>query len=217
MYIVFEGPDKVGKTTLIQNLFQYFQSNCPTLNDKGESKFEIIKFPNRTTSIGTLIDQYLNEKLCFDKDTMALLSCANKHEIMNLKKNESIDEKNKIYLIDRYIYSGIVYSLLDGAKLDWCIDVNSELPKPDIIIYLNPDEEFMKQQLNYIENKEKYENFDILKKINKLYRDMFINKTKYKKLFNDNCKIIIIDINMETNEKTIVEIVLKHLEGLLSL
>lgn len=211
MYIVFEGPDKTGKTTLIQNLFQYFQSKY----QNEENKFEIIKFPNRITSIGNLIDQYLNEQLHYDQDTMALLSCANKYEIMNL---QSDNKKDKIYLIDRYIYSGIVYSLLDGVKLDWCINVNSELPKPDIIVYLNPNEEFMKNQLDFIESKEKYENIDTLKKINKLYQDMFIlNKIKYKKLFKNDCHIIIIDINIETNENSVVEIVLKHLEGLLSL
>lgn len=97
--IVFEGVDKVGKSTQCQLLVKALQSQ--------NIKAEYIRFPNRTT-IGSIIEKYLQGSRKLDDHVVHLLFSANRWEL----KDEMINKlKNGISLIiDRYAFSGVAYS-----------------------------------------------------------------------------------------------------------
>ena len=69
MLIVFEGCDRSGKTTQCQRLVK-------ELNDG--SKF--MRFPDRSTKIGQVIDQYLRGEQTLDDHVIHLLFSTNRWE-----------------------------------------------------------------------------------------------------------------------------------------
>lgn len=106
--IVFEGCDRVGKTTQIQKLAD---SMC-----KDQHQVKIFKFPDRSTIIGKLIDEFLQKKKDLDDHVVHLLFSANRWECIEKIKKEI--ESGTTVLIDRYVYSGIAYSSAKEVSLE---------------------------------------------------------------------------------------------------
>lgn len=98
--IVFEGCDRVGKSTQVSHLLD-------ALHSQGHSA-QLYKFPNRSTVIGQLIDKFLKSQQSMDDRAIHLLFSANRWECVDemLHKLKS----GTTLLVDRYAYSGIVYS-----------------------------------------------------------------------------------------------------------
>lgn len=99
--ILIEGLDRSGKSTQSQ-----------ILSDKLINS-SLIKFPCRETKIGSIINEYLIDSNFHLLDQSAhILFLANRWELAQ----SIIDTLNlgKFVVMDRYIYSGIAYSL---AKL----------------------------------------------------------------------------------------------------
>lgn len=118
-FIVFEGCDLSGKTTQAKRLLDYF-NNIPV---------EYIKFPNRTSPVGKLVSNGTS-----NAEAAHLLFSANRWE----QKQQIIDAINSgiTVVCDRYLYSGIVYSAARGLFLDWCMNSEYGLPRPDVVFYL---------------------------------------------------------------------------------
>ena len=126
--IVIEGLDRSGKSTQTSKLVE-------RLEDTGRS-VKLIKFPDRTTSIGKLIDQYL--KSCEYKlsdESIHLLFSANRWELHD-KIIDLLTKQSKIVVLDRYVYSGVAYSSAKGLGFQWCLNPDIGMPKPDITIFL---------------------------------------------------------------------------------
>ena len=141
-FIVFEGINGSGKTTIISHLFNYLSFN--------NYKVKIIKLPNRTTKTGKIIDKFLKNEYHFESlhDQIKIFAenrkeC--KEEIKNLLDN------NYIILCDRYIYSNIAYTLTDQTmniindnykkilSINDIIKYDTELIKPDKVFLINGD------------------------------------------------------------------------------
>ena len=182
-FIVFEGINGSGKTTLINILLHYFEENS--------IKCKYIKFPNRSTKSGKIIDDFLKNKYEFK-------SLQEQIEIFANNRNESQDiikeylNSGTIILCDRYLYSNIAYTLTDQTlnllnnKSDNYININ------DIIKYdnnlLKPDFVFLIKG-NYIQLRnekiqERYHNDEIK---NSLIFNNFLFGINYT---NTNYKII---------------------------
>ncbi|KAH3678522.1 hypothetical protein WICMUC_001539 [Wickerhamomyces mucosus] len=126
--ILIEGLDRSGKTTQTTRLVE-------TLQRKGK-EVELIKFPDRTTPIGRLINAYLVDKSFQLSDQSAhLLFSANRWELAEQIKQKLENGTNII--LDRYVYSGIAYTAAKGLDFQWCKNCDIGLPKPDLIIFLN--------------------------------------------------------------------------------
>ncbi|CAD2106168.1 thymidylate kinase, putative [Plasmodium vinckei lentum] len=133
-FIVFEGVDRSGKSTQSKLFVDYLKNN--------NIQVKHLCFPNRETTIGKIIANYLKMESAFSNETIHLLFSANRWEMMDEIKNLLM---NGIWVVcDRYAYSGVAYS--SGAlKLskEWC---------------MNPDK-----------GKEIYEKFEIQKRIYEAY------------------------------------------------
>ncbi|GME79756.1 unnamed protein product [[Candida] boidinii] len=138
--IVIEGLDRTGKTTQTNQLIA-------KLNSIGQ-RIELVKFPQRETIIGKLINSYLTSKPSDDdKDaeiaklndySIHLLFSANRWELIDKIKN--LLEQGVTVLLDRYVYSGVAYSSAKGLDFDWCLSSDIGLVKPDKTIFLKFEE-----------------------------------------------------------------------------
>ena len=98
--IVFEGCDRSGKTTQVKKLVE-------KLNELGKPA-KMLRFPERSTGIGSIIDSYLTRKIELDDHAVHLLFSANRWELEK-EITSSIAAGTNI-LIDRYAYSGVAFS-----------------------------------------------------------------------------------------------------------
>lgn len=144
--IVLEGVDRAGKTTQCSKLVQALQqSGRPA---------EMMRFPDRTTTIGQLIGAYLENKSDLEDHTVHLLFSANRWEMVPLMKKKL--EQGINLVVDRYAFSGVAFtSAKPGFLLDWCMQPDVGLPKPDLVMFLqlNPAEAALRGQFG----KERYE------------------------------------------------------------
>lgn len=118
MIIAFEGVDRVGKSTMIRRLASVLDKNT----------VKLMSFPKRTDSCtGTLINSILKGESSVAPQALTYLFGANFHE----HRHELLDS-TKIIICDRYIHSHVAYAHANGTH-----SISpSELPQPDIIIYM---------------------------------------------------------------------------------
>ena len=69
LLIVFEGLDRTGKTT-----------HCKRIVQELDDKAKMMQFPDRTTVIGSLTDQYLRREKNLDDHVVHLLFSSNRWE-----------------------------------------------------------------------------------------------------------------------------------------
>ncbi|KAF1385947.1 hypothetical protein PFLUV_G00113050 [Perca fluviatilis] len=125
--IVLEGVDKAGKTTQCKKLVQALQQSGRPV--------EMMRFPDRTTTIGQLISAYLEKKSDLEDHTVHLLFSANRWELVPLIKKKL--EQGTTLVVDRYAFSGVAFtSAKPGFCLDWCMKPDVGLPKPDLVMFL---------------------------------------------------------------------------------
>uniref|UniRef100_A0A4W5LIV3 dTMP kinase n=1 Tax=Hucho hucho TaxID=62062 RepID=A0A4W5LIV3_9TELE len=98
--IVLEGVDKAGKTTQCNKLVQ-------ALQDSGRHA-EMMRFPERSTKIGQLINSYLENKSNLEDHTVHLLFSANRWELVPLMKEKL--EQGISLVVDRYAFSGVAFT-----------------------------------------------------------------------------------------------------------
>lgn len=101
------------------------------------------------------------------------------------EKRESILsalEKGTNIIVDRYAFSGVVYSICNGADPEWVKFADQGLPRPDIVFQLDLDIDKIKKRENFGE--EVYEKEEFQQCIRKTFK-MFENY-KYWKVINAN-------------------------------
>ena len=148
--ILIEGLDRSGKST-----------QASILSTK-LSPSKLIKFPDRSTPIGKLINEYLTNKSFTLSDQAAhLLFLANRWELS--QQIQDLLNQGYFIILDRYIYSGIAYTLSKNDfhdetisqgknkqqlnNIDWLLSPDKGLPKPDLTLFLTLDlEEISKRK-----------------------------------------------------------------------
>ncbi|KAF5231413.1 hypothetical protein FAUST_9276 [Fusarium austroamericanum] len=133
-FIVLEGLDRSGKTTQVKLLEQRFV-------EEGK-KVKVMRFPDRTTPIGQMIDNYLKSNVEMDDHVIHLLFSANRWEAV--KQIQSLLASGTTILCDRYYHSGIVYSAAKqnpSLTLPWARAPERGLPRPDLVLFLDLTEE----------------------------------------------------------------------------
>lgn len=132
-FIVLEGCDRCGKTTQSHKLVE-------ALTAAG-IKAEGLRFPERTTAIGKAVSDYLERKAELEDHAVHLLFAANRWEAV--PKMKELLMGGTTLIVDRYSYSGVAFSAAKtNMDLDWCIQPEVGLPRPDAVLYLtlSPEE-----------------------------------------------------------------------------
>ncbi|TFJ84863.1 hypothetical protein NSK_003895 [Nannochloropsis salina CCMP1776] len=146
-FIVLEGVDRCGKTTQVAQVVK-------ALHAQGRAA-EAIRFPDRTTTIGQMINAYLANATDLDDRVIHLLFSANRWEAMASLRSKLA--AGMTLVCDRYAYSGVAFSAAkDGMDFDWCKQCDRGLPQPDAVIYLDISAEAAAKRGQYGE--ERYEN-----------------------------------------------------------
>ena len=158
MIVVIEGGDQAGKLTQSTMLQKALK--------KRKIKTKLFHFPDYTTPIGKEIRAYLDGKRKFPPQVIHCLLSANRWEKLN--QIQSAQEKNSVLIMNRYYHSNLIYGKANGIKEKWLENLDSGLPKADLIILLDvtQKESFRRQKTN----RDKFEkNEEFLKKISKIY------------------------------------------------
>lgn len=124
--IVIEGTDKAGKGTqsrLLMNALQLSGKICIGMD-----------FPDYTTPIGKEIRSFLGGRRSYAIQVKHMLLSANRWE--KRKDIESAIEKGIIIIMNRYYQSNLVYGVSHGLNLNWLLNLDSGLPREDVVIVL---------------------------------------------------------------------------------
>src|SRR6478609_2836934 len=134
IFIVFDGPNGVGKTTIISAV-------CNQLS--------ILRLPHlrtaepTTSALGVYIRKNQDK---YSKEVLACLVAANRYEHIETVVQPGIMAGN-IVVCDRYFPSTLVYQLMDGAELSFVDGLNQKILKPDLTIFLSAGIDILKARL----------------------------------------------------------------------
>jgi dTMP kinase len=143
-FIVLEGVDRCGKTTQCGLLLeQLLAEGIPAVSKR---------FPDRTTTIGKMIDQYLTGSKDLEDHAIHLLFSANRWEGAS-QLEYHLMQKRETVICDRYAYSGVAFTSAkpresQGGPLsfEWCQSPDIGLPAPDAVIFLDLSQEEAEQR-----------------------------------------------------------------------
>ncbi|SPO06873.1 related to thymidylate kinase [Cephalotrichum gorgonifer] len=158
--VVLEGLDRSGKTTQVKLLEQRFV--------EAGRKVKVMRFPDRTTPIGQMIDAYLKSSIEMDDHAIHLLFSANRWEAA--KSIRSLLASGTTILCDRYYYSGIVYSAAKhnpSLTLSWARAPEVGLPRPDIVLFLDLKESVARERGGW--GGEVYEKAEMQRRVRELF------------------------------------------------
>ncbi|MFI3278616.1 MAG: dTMP kinase [Rikenellaceae bacterium] len=142
MFIVLEGLDGAGKSTQVNKLKDYFQSQG--------KECEYLHFPRFDTPIyGDLIARFLRGELgsleSVDPYLVALLYAGDRAEAAEMIRGWLKDDK--VVIFDRYVYSNIGYQCAKvsttqerDALRDWILNLEynfNSIPRPDVSLFLD--------------------------------------------------------------------------------
>lgn len=158
IFIAIEGIDAVGKRTQTSILSSWLAS-------KG-TKTRTLSFPVYETVIGREIRRFLDGTVNYPQEVRALLYAANRWE----KKSdlEAILASTDVTIVNRYTGSNLAYGISNGLDLEWLLNLEAGLPKPDLVLVLDaPPAKLVPRRSR---NKDSYErNLDLQEKARTAY------------------------------------------------
>jgi dTMP kinase len=138
LFFLFEGVDRCGKTTQARRL-------CEALAAAGE-RCELMRFPDRASPTGQLLDRYLQRQLELDDRAVHLLFSANRWEAS--ARLAGLLRAGVHVVVDRFAHSGVAFSSAKPASgapppngaalaLEWCKAPDAGLPMPDVLLFMD--------------------------------------------------------------------------------
>ncbi|KAK2707430.1 thymidylate kinase-like isoform X2 [Artemia franciscana] len=123
----------------------------------------------RSTPIGKVCADYLQQSLELDDHAIHLMFSANRWELKShilslLKSGVNV-------IVDRYSFSGVAFSAAkQGMDMEWCKKPEVGLPKPDRVIFLDLKEEVQRKRGGY--GGERYETEEMQKRVHSNYEKL---------------------------------------------
>lgn len=138
-FVLLEGVDRCGKTTQCSLLLN-------RLLAAGVAAVAM-RFPDRTTATGAIINGYLQQSENLDDRAIHLLFSANRWESAAALTNHLA--AGTTVVCDRYTYSGVAFSAskvnaasgMPVLDMEWCMAPDRGLPAPDCVIFLDLSQE----------------------------------------------------------------------------
>uniref|UniRef100_A0A8D8LMD0 Thymidylate kinase n=1 Tax=Cacopsylla melanoneura TaxID=428564 RepID=A0A8D8LMD0_9HEMI len=191
-FIVFEGCDRSGKTTQKKIVDYLNEHNVPS---------QFVNFPDRTTSTGQIINDYLRKKIELSDQAAHLIFSANRWE-REPSLTKLINQGTTV-ICDRYSFSGVAFSAAkEGMDISWCFAPEKGLPKPDAVLLFSLNEEALSKREGF--GDERYEVSDFQKKVaenfNKIKDNSWIDIDADKDI--ESLAVVVKDIVMDTIQRT---------------
>lgn len=144
-FICIEGIDAVGKRTQSSRLNSWLASKSLTT--------AVLSFPDYNTRIGREIKTFLTGENSYIPEVRAMLYTANRWE----KDSElrAVLSKSDVLIVNRYSPSNIAYGLSNGLGLNWLLNLEEGLPKPDLVLVLDTSAENLSSRR--VRDKDTYE------------------------------------------------------------
>lgn len=202
-FIVFEGPDGSGKTTILNNVNEILIS-------KGY-KTNLLREPGGTFISEKIRDIIIdNENINMDAKTEALLFAASRAQLVSEKIKPLIDA-GEIILCDRFVLSSLTYQGVGrGLGIEEIKTINDFATgglKADLTVFFNIDykEALIRKRKNFTADRLENEEFDFHKKIFDAYLDMA-------KLYQDEICEIDASKSIDEVSKSALDLILNILE-----
>ncbi|KAJ8085112.1 Thymidylate kinase [Marasmius tenuissimus] len=200
-FIVVEGLDRSGKTTQTASL-------CSRL-EQADHRVALMKFPDRTTAIGKMIDSYLRSQSELDDHAIHLLFSANRWELA--QTIETHLNANTVVVCDRYAFSGIAFSAAKGLSLEWCRSPDIGLPAPDLTLFLDITPEKARERGGYGE--ERYEKEEMQRKVREIFQKLSSEvDTQAGREGNEKSRWVVVDAGRD--QETVSADIWGHVAGL---
>ncbi|RMZ79665.1 hypothetical protein DV738_g3239, partial [Chaetothyriales sp. CBS 135597] len=164
LLVVVEGLDRSGKSSQCQRL----QENVV----KAGHPAKYVKFPDRSTPTGQMINSYLTRQANQDDHSIHLLFAANRWEAVTSMLEDL--RSGTTLVVDRYSFSGAVYSAAKenpDLSLDWAWNPEIGLPKPDIVFFLDISAGDAAKRGGY--GDERYETEKLQSRVRTLFQQLF--------------------------------------------
>ncbi len=145
LFIAFDGPNGVGKSTLIQH----------TRNALIENGIKVWTTKEPTnTPLGEFTRQ-IAETL--GNESLTCLVAADRYQHLNCEILPLL-EKEQVVITDRYILSSLILQRMDDVDVDLILSINSGIVLPDIQIVVKADQDIIQSRLN---NREQLTRFEL--------------------------------------------------------
>ena len=155
-----EGVDAVGKRTQSSLITSWLRSKNINSNS--------ISFPDYKTPIGNEISYYLAGSRDYSPQVGHMLYAINRWEKKNEVENLLVD--SDVLIVNRYSASNYAYGTAKGLNLEWLMNLEEGLPRPDLVLVLDALPETL---ISRREPKDKYEkNLDLQKKVRETYLEL---------------------------------------------
>jgi dTMP kinase len=158
-FIVIEGLDRSGKSTQTSLLYDRLK------NANEAESVHLLKFPDRTTAIGRMIDSYLRSQSDLDDHAIHLLFSANRWELASTIT--TLLNAGTTVVADRYVFSGVAFSASKGLSYEWCRAPDIGLPAPDLTVFLDVEPETARQRGGFGE--ERYEKEEMQRRVREVF------------------------------------------------
>lgn len=190
MYIVFEGIDGSGKTTLCNMISEL-------LVQRGFRVKQLTE-PSRSR-IGFLLREEMKES-SLSQLSISLLFAADSYDIQTQREKHYNQEYDYI-ISDRNFLSTLAYQMTE-VDIDWLVNLHKYIVEPDRLFFLDVSVNDAIGRIGQRNCRQVYENREMLTKIKHNY-DVCLSKMKHKNI----CRINTSELSIE-NE---IDIVLKYL------
>ena len=158
MFIVFEGIDGSGKSSVIARLKESLEASG--------RKVMVTAEPT-----GSDIGKYISETDGLSPETEALLFTADR--AMHTEQVVKWMDDGYTVICDRYFASTLAYQSAAGMDMDWLKAINSGvIIRPDITILMDIDPEVSLKRVSQRGEMSRFEKLDYLKKVRQAYLDI---------------------------------------------
>jgi len=143
LFIVIEGLDGSGKSTVAKVLLNYFNEHFP---DQVKYSFE----PHNQYCGGQFIRDILEKRITqFVPEVLALSLAANRLDHCTRLINPWLDEaEGRMILCDRYYLSSLVYQRSDIYTFERIMELNQHARRPDLIFFLDVSNEVCYERMD---------------------------------------------------------------------
>lgn len=134
LFIAVDGPNGVGKTSLIVNLKTRLLSLGYNVTTTSE--------PTRT-ELGTFTREFAEN---YSGLSLACLVAADRYEHLNTTIIPALKQGN-IVISDRYLLSSLILQAMDGVDNSYIMELNSKVIMPDVQLALYADVDTLQKRL----------------------------------------------------------------------